>query len=113
MEYYFRVQRMSDTRLPKQVYSAEWKRPNGVVAVTPWCKYVQSLLCKYGVNVSTATSGAKECKSHINRQVQLLHADRIACESLQHSTLSSYVTHVHPTYIDVMRCKLPRPFLRS
>jgi hypothetical protein len=43
MEYYFRVQRMQGSRLPRQL-PAEWKRPSGGVAVTPWHKYVQSLL---------------------------------------------------------------------
>jgi hypothetical protein len=49
----------------------------------------------------------------ISSQVRKLHADRIACESLQHSTLSRYVTHVHPAYADTMRFKRPRPFLCS
>jgi hypothetical protein len=43
-----------NSRLPHQVFSAEWKRPIGAVAVTPWHKYVQSLLCKYGVDVEAA-----------------------------------------------------------
>jgi hypothetical protein len=40
------------------VFSAEWKRPSGAVAVTPWHKYVQSLLCKYGVDVEVAAGRA-------------------------------------------------------
>jgi hypothetical protein len=111
MEYYFRVQRLQDSRLPCQVFSAEWKRPSGAVAVTPWHKYAQSLLCKYGVNVEAAADRASACKKHISCQVKKLHADRIACESLQHSTLSRYVMHVHPTHADAMRFKRPRPFL--
>jgi hypothetical protein len=99
--------------LPHQVFSAEWKRPSGAVAVTPWHKYVQSLLCKYGVDVEAAAERASACKNHINSQVRELHAERIACESLQHSTLSHYITHVHPTRADAMRFKRPRPFLCS
>lgn len=113
MEYYFRVQRMQNSRLPRQVFSAEWKRPSGALAVTPWHKYVQSLLCKYGVDVDVAAGRANACKNHINRQVRKLHADRVACESLQHSTLSRYITHVHPTHADAMRFKRARPFLCS
>jgi hypothetical protein len=105
LEYYFRVQRMQNSRLPHQVFSAEWKRPSGAVAVTPWHKYVQSLLCKYGVAVEAAAERASACKNHINSQVRELHAERIACESLQHSTLSRYITHVHPTHADAMRFK--------
>jgi hypothetical protein len=41
------------------------------------------------------------------------HADRIACEALQHSTLSRYIMHVHPTHADTMRFKRARPFLCS
>jgi hypothetical protein len=67
------------------VFSAEWKRPSGAVAVTPWHKYVQSLLCKYGVDVEVAGDRACACKKHISSQVGKLHADRI--ESLRHSTL--------------------------
>jgi hypothetical protein len=48
---------------------------------------------------------------HVIRQVKKLHADRIACQSLQHSTLSRYVMHVHPTHADAMRFKRPRTFL--
>jgi hypothetical protein len=42
MEYYFSVQQLQESRLFRQVFSAEWKRPSGAVAVTPWQKYVQS-----------------------------------------------------------------------
>jgi hypothetical protein len=95
------------------VFSAEWKRPSGAVAVTPWHKYVQSLLCKYGVDIEVAADCACACKKHISTQVKKLHADRIACESLQHSTLSRYITYVHPTHTDTMRFKQPRQFLCS
>jgi hypothetical protein len=81
--------------------------------VTPWHKYVHSLLCKYGVDVERAAGRVGTCKSHINHQVKKLHADRIACDSLQHSTLSRYITHVHPTHADKMRFKMPRPILCS
>jgi hypothetical protein len=113
MEYYFRVQRMQGSRLPNQVFSAVWTRSSGAVAVTPWHKYVHSLLCKYGVDIEEAAGRASACKSHISRQVKKLHADRIACESLQHSTLSRYITHVHPKHADSMCFKKPRPFLCS
>ena len=113
MEYYFRIQRMDDVRLPKQVFSAEWRRSSGAMVVTPWHKYVQSLLCKYGVNVETAAGRASCCKSHISGQIKKLHADRIMCESLEHSTLLSYITHVHPKHADAMTFKRVRPFLRS
>jgi hypothetical protein len=89
MEFYFRVQRMLNSRLPHQVFAAEWKRPSGAVAVTPWHKYVQSLLCKYRVDVEAAAERASACKNHTNSQVRELHAERIACESLQHSTFES------------------------
>jgi hypothetical protein len=80
MECYFRVQRLQDSRLPRQVFSAEWKRPSGAVAVTPWhtYKYAQSLLCKYGVDVEAAADRASACKNHISCQVKKLHADKIA-----------------------------------
>ena len=113
MEYYFRLQSMPSSRLPKQVFSAVWKRPSGAVTLTPWHKYVQSLLCKYGVQVDVATSGANRCKSHIRRQVVLMHADKVVCESLSKSSPNCYITHVHPTHVDSMRFKVPRPFLRS
>jgi hypothetical protein len=61
---------------------------SGATAVTPWHKCVHSLLCKYGVDVERAAGRASTCKSHINQQVKKLHANRIACKSLQHSTLS-------------------------
>jgi hypothetical protein len=51
--------------------------------------------------------------ANISSQVRKLHADKIACESLQHSTLSRYIRHVHPTHADTMRFKRPRPFLCS
>jgi hypothetical protein len=92
MEFYFRVQWLQETRFPRMVFSAEWKHPSGAVAVTPWHKYVQSLLCKYGVDVEVAGDRACACKKHISSQVRKLHADRIACESLQHSTLSRCIT---------------------
>jgi hypothetical protein len=78
-----------------------------------WHKYVQSLLCKYGVDVEAAAERASACKNHTNSQVRELHAERIACESLEHSTLSRYITHVHPTHADAMRFKRPRQFLCS
>ncbi|KAF6255902.1 hypothetical protein COO60DRAFT_1532239 [Scenedesmus sp. NREL 46B-D3] len=113
LEYYYRIQRMHGVRLPNQVFTAEWRRPSGAVAVTPWHKYVQSLLCKYGVNAVTAEGRASACKSHVNKQVRTLHAERIACETLEHSTLNRYVTHVHPTHVDAMGFRRPRPYLRS
>jgi hypothetical protein len=113
LEYYYRIQRMQGVRLPNQVFTAEWRRPSGAVAVTPWHKYVQSLLCKYGVNVVTAEGRASACKSHVNKQVKTLHAERIACETLEHSTLSRYVAHVHPSHVDAMGFRRPRPYLRS
>ena len=42
-----------------------------------------------------------------------MHADKVACESVGRSTLRSYITHVHPSHVDSMRFKVPRPFLRS
>ncbi|KAF6260500.1 hypothetical protein COO60DRAFT_894298 [Scenedesmus sp. NREL 46B-D3] len=72
LEYYYRIQRMQGVRLPNQVFTAEWRRPSGAVAVTPWHKYVQSLLCKYGVNVVTAEGRASACKSRVNKQVRTL-----------------------------------------
>jgi hypothetical protein len=39
MECYFRVQRMPASRLPKQVFCAEWKRPGGAVVLTGRQKY--------------------------------------------------------------------------
>jgi hypothetical protein len=50
------------------VFSAEWKRPSGSVAVTPRHKYVHSLLCKYGVDVEVAGDRACACKKHISSQ---------------------------------------------
>jgi hypothetical protein len=60
MEYYFRVQRMQNSRLPHQVFSAEWKRPSGAVAMTPWHKY---LLCFQPVIIA----GCRVCGQN-NRQ---------------------------------------------
>jgi hypothetical protein len=39
---------------------------------------VQSLLCKYGVDVEAAAKRASACMNHINSQVRELHAERIA-----------------------------------
>jgi hypothetical protein len=77
MEYYFRVQHMPASRLPKQVFCAEWKRPGGAVVLTGWQKYVHSLLCKYGVDVRVASAG--ECNRHIRLQVLLMYADVECC----------------------------------
>jgi hypothetical protein len=75
MEYYFRVQRMPASRLPKQVLSAEWKRPgSSTVLLTGWQKYVNCLLTKYGVNMGVASGPARECKRHIRRQMAVLYA---------------------------------------
>jgi hypothetical protein len=111
MEYYFRVLSMPETRLPKQVFVAEWKRPSGAVAMLPWQKYVHCLLCKYGVNVTVASSGAAVCKNHLKQQVALTHADKVVQESTNMSTLHNYITNVHPRHADSMRFKVPRPFL--
>ena len=62
MEYYFRVQRMPVSRLPKQVVSAEWRAQGGATLLTGWQKYVHSLLCKYGVNVAVASGSAKDAR---------------------------------------------------
>jgi hypothetical protein len=70
-------------------------------------------VCKYGVDVEAAADRANACKSHVSGQVRKLHANRIACEALQHFTLSRYITHVHPTHVDAMRFKIARPFLCS
>jgi hypothetical protein len=81
MESYFRVQRLQETRLPRMVFFAERKRPSGAVAVTPWHRYMQSLLCKYGVDVGptpgVAADRACACKKYISTQVTKLHADRL------------------------------------
>jgi hypothetical protein len=113
MEYYFRVQRMPVSRLPKQVVSAEWRAQGGATLLTGWQKYVHSLLCKYGVNVAVASGSAKECKNHIRRQVASIYADVAADVASKKSTFGTYVTHVHKTHVDSMRFKAPRPFLCS
>jgi hypothetical protein len=119
MECYFRVQRLpipEVSRLPRHVFPAKWKHPSGAVTVTPWHKYVQSLLCKYGVNVEVAADCACACINHTSSQVRKLHAcmpTETACESLQHFTLSRYIMHVHATHADTMRFQRPRPIMCS
>ena len=104
---------MPASRLPKQVFGAEWMTPGGAVLLTGWQKYVHSLLCKYGVNVTVASGSAKECKNHIRRQVASLYADEAASVASKKSTFNSYVTHVHKSHVESMRFKAPRPFLCS
>jgi hypothetical protein len=113
MEYYFRVQRMPASRLPKQVVCAEWKTPAGVTLLTGWQKYAHSLLCKYGVSIAVASGTAKERKNHIRRQVASLYADMAAGVASNKSTFGSYVTHVHTKHVESMRFKAPRPCLCS
>ena len=73
-----------------------------------------TLFTAYAYALDTQRAGrASCCKSHISGQIKKLHADRIMCESLEHSTLLSYITHVHPKHADVMTFKRVRPFLRS
>ena len=113
MEFHFRVQRMPMSRLPKQVFSAEWQRPGGALLLTGWQKKVQSLLCKYGVNVDVAADRASACKAHIRKQIAALHADCVVRAASSKATLERYTTHVHPNHVASMRFKAARPYLRS
>lgn len=110
--YYFRVQCMPDSRLPKQVLNAQWKTASGVVCVLPWQKYVCGLLCKYGVDVQSAvTYSVEKCKMHIKQQVAEKYADMVVTDMSQLSTLKRYVDFVNPKHIDNMSFKRPRPYL--
>ena len=104
---------MPASRLPKQVFGAEWTTSGGAVLLTGWQKYVHSLMCKYGVNVTVASGSAKECKNLIRRQVASLYADEAASVASKTSTFNSHVTHVHTSHVESMRFKAPRPLLCS
>jgi hypothetical protein len=115
MEYYFRVERMPASRLPKQVLCAKWKRPgSSTMLLTGWQKYVKSLRTKYGIDMGVASGPALQCKRHIRRQVAMVYADRVADVAAEKkSTLRSYLSHVHTSHVESMCFKAPRPFLCS
>jgi hypothetical protein len=93
LEYYFRVKRMSASRLPRQVFDAKWKRPgSSLMLLTRWQKYVSSLLTKYGIDMGAASGPALQCKRHIRRQVAKVYDDRVADVAAEKSTLRTYLS---------------------
>ena len=112
LEYYFRVCRMPDCRLPKQVLHAQWFGDNGTVCVLPWQKYVIGLMHKYGIDLEAVASlTAEQCKKLIKKRVAAKYADMIVNEMASLSTLKRYVDFVHPTHVDQLSFKRPRPYL--
>ena len=109
MEYFFRVQRMSDERLPKKVLDAVWVLPDHVgVSVLPWQKYVSGLLQQYSVGSDTAFDDAGKCKSHVKKQIKLRYADMVARDMPVLSSLQRYVQHVSPNLLQRMSFSAPQ-----
>ena len=112
MEYFFRVQRMSDERLPKKVLDAVWVLPDHVgVSVLPWQKYVSGLLQQYSVGSDTAFDDAEKCKSHVKKQIKLRYADMVTRDMPVLSSLQRYVQHVSPNLLQRMSFSAPQPYL--
>jgi hypothetical protein len=112
MEYFFRVQRMSDERLPKKVLDAVWVLPDHVgVSVLPWQKYVSCLLQQYSVGSDTAFDDAEKCKSHVKKQIKLRYADMVTRDMPVLSSLQRYVQHVSPNLLQHMSFSAPQPYL--
>ena len=112
--FYFRVRRLPDCRLPKQVLNAQWLAADGSVCVLPWQKYVNGLLFKYGINIDVAASStAEQCKKLIKQQVAAKYADMVVNDMASLSTLKRYVDFVNPAHVNNMSFKRPRPYLRA
>ena len=112
--FYFRVRRLPDCRLPKQVLNAQWLAADGSVCVLPWQKYVNGLLFKYGINIDVAASStAEQCKKLIKQQVAAKYADMVVNDMASLSTLKRYVDFVNPGHVNNMSFKRPRPYLRA
>jgi hypothetical protein len=112
--YYFKVQRMPASRLPKQVMTAIWRSPGEQqrVVTLPWQHHISRLLCRYGVDLAIAMVGKVECKRHIKQQIAEHYVDVLTRERHK-STLNNYLEHVHPKHLDRMSFKAPRRFLRA
>jgi hypothetical protein len=112
MEYFIRLKRMSDERLPKQLLNAVWVLPNHVgVSVLPWQKYVSGLLQQYGVGSDAAFEDANKCKSHVKQQILLKYTDTVIRDLPVLSSLQRYVQDVNPCLLQRMSFSAPVPFL--
>jgi hypothetical protein len=113
LEYYFRVQRMPDTRLPRQVLDALWvpSHASSAVNVLPWQKYVSGLLSTYGIDVDVASGTAQCCKTHVKEQIATKYADMVSRDASVLSSLERYLQYVNPTHVQCMDFGAPRPYL--
>jgi hypothetical protein len=113
LEYYFRVQRMEEHRLTRQVLDAVWVTSSAPVSVLPWQKYVSGLLHTYGIDVDVALSTAERCKAHVREQIATKYADTVLRDASVMSSLQRYLQLVNPEHVQCMEFCAPRPYLRG
>ena len=98
LEYYFRVQRMPEYRLPRQVLDALWVASGVSAGMLPWQKYICSLLQTYGIDVSVASSTAERCKVHVKEQIAIKYGDMVLRDASVMSSLQRYLQYVNPKH---------------
>ncbi len=113
IEYFFRVLRMPDNRLPKQVLHAVWRDVAGNECLLAWQSRVLDLLSTYSIDCGTCANGKEECKKHVKKMMAARFGEVVVTKAACSSTLSRYVAHVSGhSFVEGIRCFAgPRPFL--
>jgi hypothetical protein len=88
MMFYAKLRLMPAERLPKKVFDACWTHQGRSVCL-PWQRYVNGLLCKYGVTLGANVSDYDACMSVIKSRVKSLwHEDVTLITPLEKTTLT-------------------------
>ena len=112
MLFYAKLRLLPADRLPKKVFDATWTCQGRAVCL-PWQRYVNGLLCKYGVTFGATISDYSACVSLVKKRVKSVwHEDLTLITPLEKIILKRYVNWVNPTLVDKLSLKSCSPYLQ-
>jgi hypothetical protein len=112
VEFFFRVLRMPDSRLPKQVLNAVWRDASGSKCCLAWQSRVCKLLADYSIDASACVTNKKDCKKHVKQGCAARFGEVMVTNAAASSTFGKYVAVVASQQLVLGRCFAgPRPYL--
>ena len=110
IEYFFKVLRMPNHRMPKLALGASWS-VTGDAGCLQWQERVMGLLQKYGIVHQVAMADGYKCKRHVKQRMAAHFGDEMIVNTVSTSTLEHYLTYVQPSLSSGVSFSAPRPFL--
>lgn len=101
LEYYYRLQNMSDARLPKQVWTHPWhsnRRRGG--QSTMWSKHVERVAASAGMDLPAACEAAssyKRFKKQVATSIRTRDFSEAQQQASKQSTLERYLQLLNPS----------------